>query len=627
MWDVLIKVVDQYSEGMYTPRLLGIREESVTTLTYGPSVRDFIDNHGQAIRTAGSPEEINLAITQCSCSTKFPDYIDPKIGHVRTMDVGILKFPFCELAASGLNYRPAIKSSSAQQVKYVADWLRQVVGYLSPHGNLATAMVEDALSKMGSIKACTGLSSSCLDAGATSIKLRLVTTSTDKAPNTPSIECLHWYRFVCLQRLQSAAFQPCNWAETWAYNAALVEHWSQLLWSEDKEFKPSILFCSAKQHKRDKDSMAYRYITNACSDHSAAVAQVTLDVLTHLWGLARELCIKHGETQGGKFWWTIDSLDVIPLNVHFKRVRPDRQLSAHDLEKCYETIPLLDGPHSLKARMSTFLDIVWVKSALGDKALGYDEKEKVFKFFNIGTDTLPLQHHTKGSLLDMVCDCITMTMTTVGDFCAKQVHGIPMGSKASVILLNIYRFTYEWDFVWRLVQLAPQHLENTREMYAYIDDILNLSDLSLRDFLNPDQPQEVDNIYWIYPLAPNGPLTMKETTTYHPTHTSVEYLNQSFTLKDGMLSFKWHDKSAEFNFKTMPYTHWHSRISRSCKIGMIYSQARSIALASDSRATFREGIEKLIFKFRSIGFPEKVIKDVVWVHEKYILKALPLRWS
>ena len=34
----------------------------------------------------------------------------------------------------------------------------------------------------------------------------MVICSTDKIAHTASIECIHWYRMVCLKRLRSAAF-------------------------------------------------------------------------------------------------------------------------------------------------------------------------------------------------------------------------------------------------------------------------------------------------------------------------------------------------------------------------------------------------------------------------------------
>ena len=62
-------------------------------------------------------------------------------------------------------------------------------------------------------------------------------------------------------------------------------------------------------------------------------------MLTFLMGEARAKCVQLGLEHNAKYWWAIDCMDVLSLNLDFSR-RPDRHLGAFDLDKCFESIPL-----------------------------------------------------------------------------------------------------------------------------------------------------------------------------------------------------------------------------------------------------------------------------------------------
>ena len=107
------------------------------------------------------------------------------------------------------------------------------------------------------------------------------------------------------------------------------------------EFSASILFPTPKLHKRVEDHMTYRFITSACSDYSKPISDETVRVLTFLIGeaLATTKCIQSGLEHNAKYWWAIDCMDVVSLNLDFTR-RVDGHSGAFDLDKCFESIPL-----------------------------------------------------------------------------------------------------------------------------------------------------------------------------------------------------------------------------------------------------------------------------------------------
>ena len=194
-----------------------------------------------------------------------------------------------------------------------------------------------------SLKPVSGLSATHLKSPATTFQAVMVTVSTDKVANTPAFECKTFYQQTSLNRLYSDAFIPLPMVDNDEHSYPMpvqleaVEQWAP--WELNSDFTASILFPTPKLHKRAKDPMAYRYITSACSDYSKPVSDETVRVLTFLMGEARAKCIQLGEAHNAKYWWAIDSMDVLSLNLDFSR-RSGRHLGAFDLDKCFESIPL-----------------------------------------------------------------------------------------------------------------------------------------------------------------------------------------------------------------------------------------------------------------------------------------------
>ena len=451
----------------------------------------------------------------------------------------------------------------------------------------------------------------------------VVITCTDKIAQTASIECIHWYRLICLRRLQSDAFEPCAFPNM-LVNPYIMEFTP---WEKDSIFRPAILFGMAKQHKRTKDPLAYRYITAACSDKSKPLSDEALRVLTFLWEKATIDCKKLSASTGAKYFWSIDSLEIVPFNTDITQCRMNRQPSAFDLEKCFESIPLTDSEHSLMSRLTIFLDIVWIEGKLvNSKSHPYlaGPNKKCF------WDNRESEHsYDQNSILLLMEAVLDSAVITVGQSAAKQTMGIPMGFSVSVILLNIYMFTYEYEFVVRLNQHAPELNRHTRELYRYVDDLSNFSDLNIRPFLEP-MTQEPEDWKWIYPMSPWGPLSITDQTERSTEETRVIYLNMRFTLRGGYLSYSWYDKAKTYSGHDFPvcvYTHWGSTMGISCKIGIIKSQVRAIMIASSSLEICYDGLAELLVKLGSINCPHSLALETVSSSYNRFLPLLPVPFS
>jgi hypothetical protein len=599
-------------------RLSALRADAVTAFSYGPSVRDFIDHHGDIIRTAGSIANIVDNVNNCTCHSEFAAFVDPAVGHVRTQDPALLPSPLREMVAKGLNFRPRIKSTPKEALDSALNWAKQVCNKLIPkrgaYVNRTANIVHMfyyRLRKHTSArqwsKANSGYDAALLKAQGRKAASRLACTSTDKAANTASFECLHWYRAVCMSRLISPAFAECTGQNEYERLAATAEQWTP--WADISASKAAILFCTPKMHKRLVDPLAYRFITNACAAVSKPVSLEVTRVLTILSGLVRQHCTDLGDSMGAKLWWLIDSLDSVPLNLN-RDPRPDRHLAAFDVEKCYECVPLFEGEHSLLSHLEFFLDLAFQQNEFIGSNLDWLGVPKANGHWCSHATSADVTYSRSG-VLNLVSDLLHMTNVTVGTESRQQEVGLPMGFSSSGILLNLYLFVPEYKFVLRLAELRPDLLHITHELFRYIDDLGCFGNCDMRLFLDEQQEQSEGNPFWIYPIAPNGPLTIKDQTLRSDGVTTAVYLDTLYSLHQGQLSFEMYCKGDAMPFQLLRFTHWDSNISRACKIGMIYAQTRTACRSASDVAKRSKNLSKIRAIFLSICYPTSVVDSSI----------------
>jgi hypothetical protein len=614
-------------------------------------MRDILDNHGNAIRNTSdnanpnNPDKGELGEQICQCCILFPDFIDPTVSHVRTNNTEILGTILGPLARRGLNFRPTMQISVREMQGHVYDWVDLVMSALEKDLDVASSddwftyedivyiadKTSEHLYRSRSLRSVSGMSAAHLKSLASPFQDVMVTVSTDKVANTPAFECKLFYQQTALNRLYSDAFIPLPMVDDKEHSYPLpvqleaVELWAP--WELDSDFSASILFPTPKLHKRAKDPMAYRYITSACSDYSKPVSDETVRVLTFLMGEARAKCIHLGVEHNAKYWWAIDCMDVLSLNLDFSR-RPDRHLGAFDLDKCFESIPLhpeksdsseptSSNGHSLMEHLSFLVSFVFPDGMLLCSKVRRNGKPYSGCYWT--NQVLPEEGHlkyTSSDILDLVESLLSLAIIQVGNHRALQGIGIPMGFSASVILLNMYMFKSEFLFVEKLVSNHNVLAVHTKELFRYVDDLSTFG-MDIRPFLVPGP-------HCIYPVHPYGPLGITDQTVYLPNgDTQVIYLNMDFSLKKGQLLCQWFDKASLYDFACI-YTHAQSNLAMSCLKGIMASQVRAVVLASFGKASLKVGLSKLVSKFRKIGF--KISSFEIAQLAEHYTEALPISY-
>ena len=161
----------------------------------------------------------------CQYKHKYHMYIDPTTGHVRTTNTNIVG-GFNLLLKLGLNHRPKYSMSRAEVHTAAQLWAEKVLkkfrsSIVRAHSEDVYRIFKQQVTKVYRMPQYpTEKEWHCR----ARVHLQhLVVFSTDKVANTPSIECIHHYRHVCLTRLLSPAFTPIPANKRDQYEQQLLE--------------------------------------------------------------------------------------------------------------------------------------------------------------------------------------------------------------------------------------------------------------------------------------------------------------------------------------------------------------------------------------------------------------------
>ena len=114
----------------------------------------------------------------------------------------------------------------------------------------------------------------------------------------------------------------------------------------------------------------------------------------------------------------------------------------------------------------------------------------------------------------------------------QQTVGIPMGTYCVPLLVDLFLYSYETDFIRGLLKKNEKKLARSFNFtFRYIDDVLTLNNSRFGDFVDR-----------IYPIE----LEIKDTTEIDR---SASYLNLHLEIdSEGRLRTKLYDKRDDFNF-------------------------------------------------------------------------------
>ena len=125
----------------------------------------------------------------------------------------------------------------------------------------------------------------------------------------------------------------------------------------------------------------------------------------------------------------------------------------------------------------------------------------------------------------------------------RQIVGIPMGTNCAPLLADLFLYSYENEFLNKLIKEGKRKLARKFNLsYRYIDDLISFNHKRFKEFISDIYPKE---------------LTISETTE----STSIAYLDLLFIRdKSNNIMAKLYDKRDAFGFHTVNFLFMSSNI-------------------------------------------------------------------
>ena len=152
----------------------------------------------------------------------------------------------------------------------------------------------------------------------------------------------------------------------------------------------------------------------------------------------------------------------------------------------------------------------------------------------------------------------------------QQSVGIPMGTNCAPLLADLFLYSYEAEFIQKLVREKNKSLAVAfNSTFRYIDDVLSINNCYFHTYVDSIYPSELE---------------IKDTTE---SASSVSYLDILLEMDiDGNLTTKLYDKRDDFNFSIVNFPYLCSNIPSSPAYGVFVSQLIRYARACSSYEQF-----------------------------------------
>ena len=165
-----------------------------------------------------------------------------------------------------------------------------------------------------------------------------------------------------------------------------------------------------------------------------------------------------------------------------------------------------------------------------------------------------IRNLTVNQLVEMFNFLIDNIYIQIGSAVYQQTIGIPMGTDCAPLVVDLFLFSYEFEFMKSLIRTDLSVAAKFSNTCRYIDDLLTLN--------NPDFQASIGQIY-----PPE--LELKKTTE---SHDSCSYLDLNINVQNGKFCTDLHDKRDTFSFSIVNFPHMDSNIPSKPAYGVVISQ-------------------------------------------------------
>ena len=571
-----------------------------------------------------SDEEIRLLLSKpCACSKpSFKQFIRDGEDHILTTDSLLLRSPALMSAWNkgskfrSDSYKPENKDPGAISIDPLDDIIRATTSWkqavMSALGNKVASFISPwikevtermtalALQQFGSLGACKGktLLSKTDMHRLHSLQRVFAFTTIDKAGNNFCVVCKKHYVEKCLAELRhGVAYSPRDVTTSDLHSDAKATL-ARFYISSVANAKVPHFMGTFKFHKQP---VGIRFMAGSAQSAMKPLS-VTLSLglkalmpdVDALWNSVSARI--PGFSPSGS--WIISDSTSVPNLVQRCRGswRAGARIATYDFSTMYTTLPHAD----MKARLRALIVRIFARRLESSRArFLLVRKDGSFAWLNSQRTVM------KGEMIlsvenlpEMIDALIDNMFVQFGETIYQQTVGVPMGTNCAGFLANLYCFTYELDFMERLVSNGRFELAlSFQRCQRYIDDLLCLDVDKFEEYMY----LKTGNDFGIYPekylsLSPED------------SGSRVPYMDISLrSSRSRGLYTTIYDKRLESkyaNISVIRYPDISSIIASQAKYGIVTSQLHRFSKRCMLVADFAYNAALVIFRMKLKGYLE-----------------------
>ena len=282
--------------------------------------------------------------------------------------------------------------------------------------------------------------------------------------------------------------------------------------------------------------------------------------------------------------WILKNSKELIENLHSPHFSSVHSIRSYDFSTLYTTIPHVN----LKLRLSDIIKGAFFHKN-GRRRYKYLVIHPLGNYF-VREHTDSTNKYTEDDIIQMLNFLIDNIFVVFGGMVFQQTIGIPMGTNCAPLLADLFLYSYEAEFVQRLLANKQKKLAaNFNFTFRYIDDVLSMNNDAFHHHL-----------YAIYPpeLAIKG-------TSESPS--SASYLDLLLSVYNGILT-NIYDKRDDFDFRIVNFPFISSNIPESPAYGVYISQLIRYARACSFYNDFMCRASTLTAKLQEQGYERDKLK-------------------
>ena len=194
--------------------------------------------------------------------------------------------------------------------------------------------------------------------------------------------------------------------------------------------------------------------------------------------------------------------------------------------------------------------------------------------------------YTQDDIVRMLDFLIDNIFVECGGVIFQQVIGIPMGTNCAPLLVDLFLYSYEAEFIQPLIKSGKRHLAKSFCFtFRYIDDVLSINNPTFGDYIN---------IIYLVELEIKDTTDADNHASYLDLLLKYDYFHR--------LQVKLYDKRDDFNFDIVNFPFLSSNIPQSPAYVVFVSQLTRYARASSLYEDFIMRSQLLTSKLSKHGF-------------------------